>query len=338
MKTVKEVSKLMGTSIRALHYYDEIGLLKPTKVTKSGYRLYNSDDLLILQQIILFKELSVPLECIKKILKSSNYDKHRVLECQRQLLCIKRNRLNNFINQIDNLSKNDNIVDFNLFDNSETEWELMWNEIYHKQGEVQSEVLGTVIEAVEYFKKHDIKKVLDLGCGMGRHSIYLAKQGFDVTACDISEKGLKVTKKKAKKAGFNIDTVCCDMRELPFKDDVFDAVLCAWVSGHGNLEDMKKHAEEMLRVVKPNGIIFVDYPSKSDERYGIGIEIEENTFLDNMPGEEKIPHHYSDKQEIIYMYKGHETHIESYTYSFYDKENNEYYIEAYVCYIQKIKR
>jgi DNA-binding transcriptional MerR regulator len=335
MKTVNEVSKLVGVSVRTLHYYDEINLLKPTTVTEAGYRLYTKDDLLILQQILLFKELGVPLEGIKKILGSSDYDKRRVLECQKQLLFIRRNRLNSLINQINKISTDDKIIDFNFFDNGETEWELIWEEIYHKQGEVQREVLRTVIEATEYFKEHKAQKVLDLGCGMGRHSMYLAKQGFDVTACDISKKGLEITKKKAKKAGYDIDTVCCDMRELPFADDTFDAILCVWVSGHGNLQDMKKHADEMLRVVKPNGIIFVDYPSKDDERYGIGTEIDENTFIDNMPGEEKIPHHYSDEQEIIDTYRGHDAHIRPYTYSFYDKQNNEYYIQAYVCYIQK---
>ncbi|MDR3595638.1 MerR family transcriptional regulator [Clostridium sp.] len=335
MKTVNEVSKIAGVSVSTLHYYDEINLLKPTKITDTGYRLYTNDDLVILQQILLFKEIGIPLAGIKKILEDSDYDKQRVLECQKRLLCIKRNRLNSLINQITNMSKDDTMLDFNFMNSGETEWELIWEEIYHRQGEVQHEVLKTVEEAVKYFKENRVKRVLDLGCGMGRHSLYLLQQGFDVTACDISRKGLEVTKKKASKAGFKIDITCCDMRELPFKDNMFDAILCVWVSGHGNLQDMKKHASEMLRVVKSNGIIFVDYPSKEDERYGIGIEIEENTFLENMPGEEKIPHYYCDENEIEDTYKEHNTNINPYTYSFYDKQNNEHHIKAYVCFIQK---
>ena len=97
----------------------------------------------------------------------------------------------------------------------------------------------------------------------------------------------------------------------------------------------KKHALEMLRVVKQNGIIFVDYPSTEDNMYGIGREIEANTFLDNMPGEEKIPHHYSDKQEIDKIYEGYRKEIKPYTYSFYDRWNNEHHIKAYVCTIEK---
>ena len=142
------------------------------------------------------------------------------------------------INQIDNMSIDDKMIDFNFLNNGQTEWELIWEEIYNRQGEVQHEVLRTVKDAAQYFKEHKAQKILDLGCGMGRHSLYLSKQGFDVTACDISKKGLEVTKKKAKKAGFNIDTTCCDMRELPFNENTFDAILCVWVSGHGNLQDM----------------------------------------------------------------------------------------------------
>lgn len=220
-------------------------------------------------------------------------------------------------------------------DISETEWELIWDEIYHKQGEVQKGVLPTVVEAIKKFKENNIKKVLDLGCGMGRYSIYLKEAGFEVTAVDISEKAVETTKKKAVNLGYQIDTAICDMRELPFKDETFDAVLCVWTSGHGTLKDMKKHALEMIRVVKEGGIIFVDYPSIEDERYGIGKEIEENTFLDNMEGEEKIPHHYTNKEEIAKVYEGYKREINQYTYSFYDRWNNEHNIKAYICTIEK---
>lgn len=172
---------------------------------------------------------------------------------------------------------------------------------------------------------------------MGRHSIYLIESGFHVTACDISDKAVETTKKKATKLGYQIDTVTCDMRELPFKDETFDAVLCIWTSGHGMLEDMKRHAAEMLRVVKSKGIIFVDYPSLEDENYGVGIEIEPNTFLENVPGEEKIPHHYSDKSEIEQVYSGYKKEISPFTYTFYDRWNNKHHIEAYVCTIEKDK-
>lgn len=69
MKTVKDVSDITGISIRTLRYYDEIGLLKPTKLTESGYRLYDNKALEQLQEIMFFRELEIPLMDIKKLWK-----------------------------------------------------------------------------------------------------------------------------------------------------------------------------------------------------------------------------------------------------------------------------
>ena len=77
MKTVHEVSKLTGVSVRTLHHYDEIGLLKPTEVTEAGYRLYGDTALERLQHILLFRELQFPLKDIKDILDSPDFDRNR---------------------------------------------------------------------------------------------------------------------------------------------------------------------------------------------------------------------------------------------------------------------
>ena len=74
MKTVNEVSKLTGVSVRTLHHYDEIGLLKPTSTTEAGYRLYDDTALERLQHILLFRELQFPLKDIKAILDSPDFD------------------------------------------------------------------------------------------------------------------------------------------------------------------------------------------------------------------------------------------------------------------------
>ena len=68
MKTIKQVSDLTGISVRMLHYYDKIGLLKPSKFTEAGYRLYDDEALEILQQILFFKELDIPLKEVKEII------------------------------------------------------------------------------------------------------------------------------------------------------------------------------------------------------------------------------------------------------------------------------
>jgi len=97
MKTVNEVSKLTGVSVRTLHYYDEIGLLHPTKVTEAGYRLYDDTALERLQHIMLFRELQFPLKDMKRILESSNFERNLILEQQIELLTLRKEHIDNLI-------------------------------------------------------------------------------------------------------------------------------------------------------------------------------------------------------------------------------------------------
>lgn len=97
MRTVHEVSRLAGVSIRTLQYYDRIGLLRPAGYTEAGYRLYDDTDLARLQQILLFRELEFPLRDIKKIVESPDFDSDRALEQQIALLTLKREHIDNLI-------------------------------------------------------------------------------------------------------------------------------------------------------------------------------------------------------------------------------------------------
>ncbi|GGB42704.1 MerR family transcriptional regulator [Virgibacillus dakarensis] len=98
---VKEVADLVGISVRTLHHYDEIGLLTPKNTTESGYRLYSSDNLETLQQILFFRELGFPLKQIKEIINSPSFDRTEALQMHRNMLLEKRNRLDKMIATID---------------------------------------------------------------------------------------------------------------------------------------------------------------------------------------------------------------------------------------------
>ncbi len=97
MRTVKEVSKLTGISVRALHHYDAIGLLCPAKVTDAGYRLYDEAALRRLQNILLFRELQFPLKEIKAILDSPEFKPEEALEQQITLLELRRKHIDQLI-------------------------------------------------------------------------------------------------------------------------------------------------------------------------------------------------------------------------------------------------
>ena len=100
MKTVKEVSELTGISVRTLHYYDEIGLFRPTEVTEAGYRLYDDKAIEKLEQILVFRELDLPLSDIKLIMDNPDLDRSIILAKQREMLCLKKKRFERIIYRI----------------------------------------------------------------------------------------------------------------------------------------------------------------------------------------------------------------------------------------------
>lgn len=119
MKTIREVSVITGLSIRTLRYYDEIGLLKPARLTEAGYRLYDDRALEKLQEILFFRELEIPLGDIKKIMENPSLDKEQILRAQKSMLEKKRNRLNSIIELITDRMKGVNTMSFTEFNQND---------------------------------------------------------------------------------------------------------------------------------------------------------------------------------------------------------------------------
>ena len=117
---IKEFARLTGVSVRTLHYYDEIGLLHPAAVDKdTGYRDYDEQSLLRMQEILFYRELDFSLKSIGQILSSPNYDANQALAEQKDLLILKKERLERLISAIDRAMKGENVM--SAFDNSKFE-------------------------------------------------------------------------------------------------------------------------------------------------------------------------------------------------------------------------
>lgn len=117
MMTVNDVSKMTGVSIRTLQYYDNIGLLKPSGRTDTGYRLYDDTALERLQQILLFRELEFSLKDISRIISADNFDRDKALEQQIELLTMKREHIDNLIEFARKIRTTGvDIMDFSVFD------------------------------------------------------------------------------------------------------------------------------------------------------------------------------------------------------------------------------
>ena len=119
MKSISQVAKLTGVSIRTLQYYDEIGLLKPSELTAAGYRMYDDNTLQILQQILFFKELGFPLKKIKEILEKPDFDRIAAFKKQKELFLLKRDRLDRLIQLLERLEKGEQCMSFKEFDLSD---------------------------------------------------------------------------------------------------------------------------------------------------------------------------------------------------------------------------
>ena len=132
---IKEFAEFSGVSVRTLHYYDEIGLLKPAYIDRhTGYRFYDGESVLRMQQILFYRELDFPLKSICKIVSSPNYDKEKALQEQKKLLTLKKDRLERLIAAIDSAGKGENIMA--KFDNRE--FEIYKNEVKEKWGKTDA--------------------------------------------------------------------------------------------------------------------------------------------------------------------------------------------------------
>ncbi|MBE6970947.1 MAG: MerR family transcriptional regulator [Ruminococcaceae bacterium] len=155
---IKEFAEFTGVSVRTLHYYDEIGLLTPAKVdTLTGYRYYDENSLLRMQEILFYRELDFSLKSIGEILSSPNYNKSKALHEQKHLLTLKKERLERLILAIDGAMKGENVM--KAFDNSE--FEKHKDEAKEKWGKTDA-----YKEHAEKTKNYSKQKWNDLAEGM----------------------------------------------------------------------------------------------------------------------------------------------------------------------------
>jgi ubiquinone/menaquinone biosynthesis C-methylase UbiE len=144
-------------------------------------------------------------------------------------------------------------------------------------------------DALPALKKHRVKKVLDLGCGAGRHCILLAGSGFDVVGMDVSKHALKMASRWVQKEGLeNVALIRATMTNVPIDNHCLDAVVSVSVMHHALKKDIMTSVNEVRRILGKNGWFVANLASVHDPRYGTGRKLEQNTFW--------IPEGYEKKQ------------------------------------------
>jgi DNA-binding transcriptional MerR regulator len=160
--TVKQLSKIAGISARTLHYYDEIGLLKPSFVQENGYRCYTDKELIKLQQILFFRELEFSLVDIKEMINSPEFNENEALAEQKKLLKIKRARLDKLIETIDKTIKKlkggEDMNNDDLFASFGDD-ELVENMKEAKRRWGDSEAFKQSIERTKHWTKKDYERI-----------------------------------------------------------------------------------------------------------------------------------------------------------------------------------
>lgn len=185
------------------------------------------------------------------------------------------------------------------------------------------------------WKKAGCKSVLDLGCGLGRHAILFAKNGFKVTAVDIAREGVDYLKSWQKEEGVDILCKVCDMNELPFATDAFDCVWSYLVISHTDTEGIKKILQEIKRVLKPEGQFFLTLCSKDTWSFKEADfpRVDENTILKTEPpAEVGVPHFYVDLDDIPPLFADFEItrirHVDNCYFNGRKQNNKHYFVEG----------
>lgn len=135
-----------------------------------------------------------------------------------------------------------------------------WSFWYSKKEETIDEEIPRL---VHLFRIKNVSKILDLGCGTGRHTVYFAQEGFEVYGFDFSSYAVQRAKKRLKKKGLSAHLTVLDMRrDFPYKDEVFDAIVTIRVIHHARLRVIKKSIAEITRTLKKDGYFYADVPSR----------------------------------------------------------------------------
>lgn len=182
-------------------------------------------------------------------------------------------------------------------------WDSQWEDVYNNQewGKYPPEELIRFV-ARNFYKISDRNKIkiLDVGCGTGAGTWYMAREGFVTYAIDGSKTAIKVAEDRFIKENLKGNFQVGDINKLPYPDNYFDAVTDIVAIQHNKFQDIHKIIKEIYRVLKPQGKLFSMMVKNDSYGYGLGRELEKNTFTNIIEGPYagKGVIHFTDLNEI----------------------------------------
>jgi SAM-dependent methyltransferase len=181
-----------------------------------------------------------------------------------------------------------------------------WDKVFKEHGAFFEEPHEDIAHIVKLLAGKRARRVLDLGCGSGRHVVYLARNRFSVSGLDSSPEGIKMTRAWLRNEGLRANLRLHSMtKPLPFKDGFFDAVISVQVIHHATLAEIRKVVKEIARVLKQDGIVYVTVPKLRNQAEAFQ-EIEPGTFIPLDGLEKGLPHHYFIPEGLRELFKDFE--------------------------------
>lgn len=179
----------------------------------------------------------------------------------------------------------------------------LWDRIYSK-GEIHKTPSKEVINLVPILKERNVKNVLDVGCGTGRHTYYLTEQGFHTYGIDISPKAIELA--KSNRGGKNINYNIGTFTNLPYEKNSMDFVLTNHALQYTTDENIKKIISEFNGVIKKNKPIFVRVISKQHPFYGASPSDIYGFSHVGFCIKNDLPVHFFDEKELRNLFKNYE--------------------------------
>jgi SAM-dependent methyltransferase len=179
-----------------------------------------------------------------------------------------------------------------------------WDTIFKDQGYFFLEPHSDMARLVELFKNNSVQRILDLGCGTGRHLVYLSKMGFHMDGLDSSPHAIALATKWLMNEDLTATIKEHQMEHsFPYNNLLFDALISIQVIHHNLLKDILFTISEIERVLKPGGFIFITVPvldstPVNPEKDWHLYQVEDGTYIPQKGPESGIPHHYFTKDEL----------------------------------------
>jgi tellurite methyltransferase len=179
---------------------------------------------------------------------------------------------------------------------TQNSWETYWNNL--KNHDYWEKPAPEVLDFIRSLSPLKSPAVLDLGSGLGRHTIAFALAGFTVTAADSSQAAIRHLTKWADGLHLFIETRVCDMLDNALQDRAFDIVLSYNVIYHGSREQFARAIRYAYKLLKPKGLFFFTCPSRHDGKYGFGEMVAPHTFRCEKSVTPGDIHYFSDEHDL----------------------------------------